>query len=226
MCNGTFAVLKEIDMKKIKVSAGQIGREYVTPFGKIVQLVTKTQQHAKILVLATDTEIAVHPDYAVYDLEEDTENRLSDPEVRKSGIISISEDAVEIKKQIKSASTEKLKQKEREDDDTGVEEEKEEVSNVKEPSDSKIYASEWGSAESLLLYRVKKILNAKGLDLIKKRMWKDGHMMNDMQQYLRERKPINGRCLAIYSTFWALRGIEEDYNKGEVVLTLEDLGKE
>ena len=92
--------------------------------------------------------------------------------------------------------------------------------------DPAYYGIKNAAGESNLLYAIKKVLNNQGFDFIKKRMWKDGHMMNDMQQYLRERKPINGRCLAIYSTFWALRGIEEDYNKGEVVLTLEDLGKE
>lgn len=41
--------------------------------------------------------------------------------------------------------------------------------------------------ESTLLYHVKLALNDSGFDLIKKLMWKDGHLVCDYDQYLRVR---------------------------------------
>jgi len=84
------------------------------------------------------------------------------------------------------------------------------------------------AGESRLLYHIKQQLNRQGYDFIKKRMWKDGHMMDDIQQYLRERRrQKDGRQLAIYNGYWAIRGIEEDFNKeGETVLVVYDIGKD
>src|SRR5437868_7275100 len=46
----------------------------------------------------------------------------------------------------------------------------------------------WYAAESRLLYSVQKILDQRGYDLIKKRMWRDGHLFgSDHSQYLRSR---------------------------------------
>jgi hypothetical protein len=57
---------------------------------------------------------------------------------------------------------------------------------------------------------------------IKKRMWKDGHLVDDMQQYLRTKYPVmfhGKRCLvALYNNNWAINGLEKDWNKGMVVL--------
>jgi hypothetical protein len=77
--------------------------------------------------------------------------------------------------------------------------------------------------ESLLLHKIKKILNARGYDLIKKRMWRDGHLMDDMQQYLRTRKPTGhpARDIYIYSGFWAIEGADAALKRdGEVTLRL------
>ena len=44
----------------------------------------------------------------------------------------------------------------------------------------------WYGAESRLLYNVLKTLNRRGYGLIKKRMWRDGHMFgSEHTQYLR-----------------------------------------
>ena len=94
----------------------------------------------------------------------------------------------------------------------------------REKGDPAYYGMLNAAGESKLLHAVKRKLNAQGYDFIKKRMWKDGHMMDDMQQYLRERKRVGTRQLAIYSTFWAIRLASEDYNSGEVVLALVDVG--
>lgn len=70
------------------------------------------------------------------------------------------------------------------------------------------------AGESRLLYHIKNILNKQGYDLIKKRMWKDGHLMDDMQQYLRTRKPSGDpkKDIYIWNTYWLIRGAEEDFN--------------
>jgi hypothetical protein len=83
--------------------------------------------------------------------------------------------------------------------------------------------SEWGSAESQLLYRIKGILNKRGYELIKKRMWRDGHLMDDNQLYLRTKKPSGkpSKDIYIYNSNWAVEGAEVDFNKkGETVLTV------
>ena len=62
-----------------------------------------------------------------------------------------------------------------------------------------------------------------GYDLIKKRMWKDGHMVDDRQQYIRARKKTGDpeRDIMIWNTFFQIRGANEDFNRGEVFLGLE-----
>jgi len=83
------------------------------------------------------------------------------------------------------------------------------------------------AGESRLLYHIKQTLNRQGYDFIKKRMWKDGHMMDDRQQYLRERRAQkDGRQLCIYNGCWAIQGIEENFNNnGETFLVVYDIGK-
>ena len=70
-------------------------------------------------------------------------------------------------------------------------------------------------SESNLLYQIKNQLIKNGYDVIKKRMWKDGHLMDDTQQYIRDRNWKFG----IYDGSYAIRLLHEDYNKnGYVVL--------
>ena len=91
---------------------------------------------------------------------------------------------------------------------------------TREAHDPKYYGVRNAAGESALLYAIKKQLNdTHSLGLIKKRMWKDGHMVDDMQQYLRNAD----WSVAIYNTFWQIRGADVDFNKGEVVLTIANL---
>jgi len=78
----------------------------------------------------------------------------------------------------------------------------------------------WGSTESQLLYRVKNILNEAGYDLIKKRMWKDGHLVDETALYLRPRNPKNPKVnIAIFNDQGAIYDAGERYNEdGKVVL--------
>lgn len=88
---------------------------------------------------------------------------------------------------------------------------------TREDGDKKYHGMVNGRGESNLLYAIKLQLNQMGYDLIKKRMWKDGHLVDESQQYLRTRKKNAGKAdIYIFNNNWALRGAEEDWNnKGE-----------
>ena len=93
---------------------------------------------------------------------------------------------------------------------------------IREDNDPKYYGTLNGAGESKLLHAIKKELNKQGYDLIKKRMAKDGHLMDDMQQYLRTRKKGAGIAdIYIYSGFWAFEGANDRFNRGEVVFNVE-----
>jgi len=83
----------------------------------------------------------------------------------------------------------------------------------REPTDKKIYS------ESLFWYKVKQELQKQGHDVIKKLMWKDGHLVSDKVYYIRERK---GK-FAIWDSAYAVRFTYEPYNRDGIVddLTIE-----
>jgi hypothetical protein len=93
----------------------------------------------------------------------------------------------------------------------------------KEESDPKYFYNGWGDGESKFLYWLKNILNKEpyNMDLIKKRMYKDGHLVDDNQQYLRSRKIIKGNVdFMIYNGHWAITGLNDDWHKDGVVYLL------
>jgi hypothetical protein len=95
----------------------------------------------------------------------------------------------------------------------------------REDGDPKFYGVQYAKGESNFLYWLKNILNKEyGFDLIKKRMAKDGHMMDDMQQYLRTRSP-KSKCpqVMIWNGHWQIRGIEEDWNRGTAILNVDPM---
>jgi hypothetical protein len=93
------------------------------------------------------------------------------------------------------------------------------VTVTKEKGDPVFHSTEWALAESTFLYHIKKKLQNAGYDCIKKRMWKDGHLVDDEQQYIRDRK--GEWC--IYNDAWAIYDAGEKFNKDEVVyLRFED----
>jgi len=89
--------------------------------------------------------------------------------------------------------------------------------------DSSWSAPGWYGAESRLLYHVQKILNERGYDLIKKRMWKDGHMVGtEHTQYLRSRDLQGAKSLCIYHANHAVEIAAELFNTiGLVELAVE-----
>lgn len=86
---------------------------------------------------------------------------------------------------------------------------------TREKGDPKIYNGVWG--DSRLLYLVKKELIKQGYDVVKKLMYKDGHLVSSDVYYIRERK---GK-FAIWDDQYAIRFTYEPYNKdGRVVLVV------
>ena len=92
----------------------------------------------------------------------------------------------------------------------------------REKGDKAYYGVMNAAGESKLFYAIKNHLNAKGYKLIKKRMHKDGHLVDDMQQYIRTQKPSGDPKKDIYivNGMWAIEGAEKSYNEGSVVLQL------
>jgi len=88
-----------------------------------------------------------------------------------------------------------------------------EVTVTKEKGDPYFKRSEWADAESTLLYHVKKELIKQGYDCVKIRMWKDGHLVDDNQQYIRDRK---GKWF-IWNTSWAIWDAGEHFNENGIV---------
>jgi hypothetical protein len=64
--------------------------------------------------------------------------------------------------------------------------------------------------ESHLMYRILQSLKSQGYDVIKKRMWKDGHMVSDSIQYIRTRKP-KPYDFAIWDDQYAIRDSAKGY---------------
>lgn len=88
-----------------------------------------------------------------------------------------------------------------------------------DPGDPKFYGVKFAKGEHALFRYLQRYLNARGNDFVKKLMWKDNHMMGEYQPYLRTRSPKSkGMHAMIWSGFFALRGANEDWNEGRVVL--------
>ena len=96
---------------------------------------------------------------------------------------------------------------------------------TREPGDHKFYRGygwdqEQDMSESRLLHAVKQELIKQGHDIIKKRAWKDGHMVSDTLHYLRTRDRKKG--FMIWDDQYALRSIAEEFNQDqEVFLAVE-----
>ena len=86
---------------------------------------------------------------------------------------------------------------------------------VREKGDKRFYG------ESALLHSIKKRLLSEGYDVIKKRAWKDGGMVDEHQQWVRSR---NAKCkgnFAIYNSKYAIFDAGKRFNEdGEVRLAV------
>jgi hypothetical protein len=97
------------------------------------------------------------------------------------------------------------------------------ITFTREENDPKFYGITHAKGEHALFHFIKKIMNARGFSLIKKRMQKDGHMMGDeYQPYLRTKNPrVKGPHVMLYSGFYQIRGANEDWNEGSVTLLMQ-----
>ncbi len=97
------------------------------------------------------------------------------------------------------------------------------VTVTREPGDRKYYGLRFAAGEHGLFHNIKKWLNDRGFDCIKKRAQKDGHMIGDeYQPYIRTRsKASKSPHIYLWSGFYALRGANDDYNKGSVTLIVD-----
>jgi len=95
---------------------------------------------------------------------------------------------------------------------------------IKEEKDPKFYGTKGNKGESRFLYHLQKALKIAGWDFIKKRMSSDGHLVDELKQYLRLRnlKKLNdGDIYCLYNNHWALSGLNDDFNEGKAVLYAE-----
>lgn len=93
---------------------------------------------------------------------------------------------------------------------------------TKEKGDPYFSNSGYSDAESRFLHHVKLKLIEQGYDVIKKRMWKDGHMVDDTQQYIRTRKTKAVPFFYIYNANYALFDLGRYFNAhDEIYLRVE-----
>ena len=95
------------------------------------------------------------------------------------------------------------------------------ITFVRGEKDPKFYGVAKAKGEHALFHYLKKYLNSLGFSFIKKRIQADGHLMGDeFQPYLRSKTNSEGVYIAIYSSFYVLRGAEKDWNEGKVILSI------
>jgi len=97
------------------------------------------------------------------------------------------------------------------------------VTFYRDEGDPRFDGVRFAKGEHSLFRFIAKWLNARGFDVIKKRAQKDGHMIgHEYQPYIRCSKPqVGAPHIMIWSGFYALRGANTDWNKGQVSLLLE-----
>lgn len=81
----------------------------------------------------------------------------------------------------------------------------------REPDDPRYHGVRNAAGESRLLYALRNTLREAGYDVIKKRMWRDGHMVDDLQQYVRTRSKRAG--FMIYNGRFMIEGAERAWNE-------------
>lgn len=96
----------------------------------------------------------------------------------------------------------------------------------REVGDPRFHRSGYTLAESTFLYHVMQEIKKQGHDVIKKRMRKDGHLVDDTQQYIRTRKfnSLKGAKgeFCIYNKNYAIYDAGEQFNEyGRVILGLD-----
>ena len=83
---------------------------------------------------------------------------------------------------------------------------------IREKTDPYFTDSGWSNAESVFLYHVKKELIKRGYDVIKKRMYKDGHLVDNFKQYIRSRK-LDDKAFCIFNDRYDIVSAGAEFNE-------------
>lgn len=77
-------------------------------------------------------------------------------------------------------------------------------------------------SDSTMLYHVKQTLQKMGYDVIKKRMWKDGHMVDDEQQYIKTRShKVDKDSFCAWQVYYSVRTMADENKKyGSIELAM------
>ncbi len=90
------------------------------------------------------------------------------------------------------------------------------------PDDPRRFHSGYEGGESWFYHAVARELKKQGYDVVKKLMWKDGHLVSEHQYYIRERKG----AWAIWDTSWQIRGSVDAFRENGKVNLRVVLDKE
>lgn len=94
---------------------------------------------------------------------------------------------------------------------------------IREDGDPKFRNGGWGCGESRLMYHIKQKLIKMGFDVIKKRMWKDGHLTSMEKQYIRTRNLKKG--FYILDNLYDIRNSADVFNNvGKIEFLIETFG--
>jgi hypothetical protein len=86
------------------------------------------------------------------------------------------------------------------------------------------YSEPYVRNESDLFLRLRNVLIRLGYDVIKKLMWKDGHLVDEYEHYVRSRHVNRPDAFAIYDSDYVIRSSAQEYNReGEIDLTIVSL---
>jgi len=89
----------------------------------------------------------------------------------------------------------------------------------------KFYGGERGSGESQFFGHLRRALIAAGIPMIRKRMYKDGHMVAEEQHYLRSPRIKRGQpYLMIWNGNYAIEGADTMWNRDGCVLLQVERG--
>ena len=77
-----------------------------------------------------------------------------------------------------------------------------------------------GDSSRNILYHLKRELQARGINVVKKLMWKDGHMVNDREHYLKV--PIKAATkdqphIWVYDPNYAIRDLDTTWKESGIV---------
>lgn len=75
-------------------------------------------------------------------------------------------------------------------------------------------ATRWPTNHTTFMYWVKQALLRKGFDVIQKRAWKDGHMLDDWVTYIRTRKQTGPYSFNVHDSGYMRRSLLKKDNRG------------